>query len=103
VAHLPDLSRDGHWRSQTGILCLDLIDYGFLGRFERLAEDLATVLRSLGAPEEFREGLDAVVGASARFPAATAYDASLAQLVHDAYRADFVTFDYAPDSWRDVA
>ena len=103
VAQLPDLGRDGHWRSQTGSLCLDLIDYGFLGRFENFERDFASVLRGLGAPDEFHDGLNVVVGASARLPAASAYDAVLAQLVHEAYRADFETFGYARDSWRDLS
>ena len=68
VAQLPDLERDAHWRSQTGALCLDLVDYGFLGRVESLESDLAAVLRSLGAPDELYEGLDVVVGASASLP-----------------------------------
>ncbi len=76
-------------------LLLDLIDYSFLGRVESFEKDLATVLHSLGAPDEFHDGLDVVVGASARLPAARAYDAALAQLVHEAYRADFFeTFRY---------
>ena len=103
AAQSPDLSRDGHWRSQTGILCLDLIDYGFLGRVESLERDLATILRSLGAPAELHDGLGVVVGASARSAGEAAYDAALAQLVYEAYGADFETFDYARDSWRDVA
>ena len=64
MAELPDPDRDGHWRSQTGMLCLDLIDYGVLGRFETFAADFASVLRGLDAPDELRDGLDAVVGAS---------------------------------------
>jgi hypothetical protein len=103
VAQLPDLERDGHWRSQTGILCLDLVDYGFLGRFEALERDLAVVLRSLGAPDDLHAGLDGVVGASARLPAAAAYDAALARRVYEVYRADFETFGYGRDSWRDLA
>jgi Sulfotransferase family len=77
LAQLPDLERDGHWRSQTGALCLDLIDYGFIGRVESLEADLATVLRSRGAPDGSYDGLDVVVGASARSPTAAAYDAGL--------------------------
>ena len=101
LAQLPDLERDGHWRSQTGALCLDLIDYGFIGRVESLEADLATVLRSLGAPDGSYDGLDVVVGASARSPTEAAYDAGLARLVHQNYEADFETFGYARDSWRD--
>ncbi len=100
VAQLSDPGRDGHWRSQTGALCLDLVDYGFLGRVERFEEDLATVLRSLGAPDELHSGLDVVVGASEGSPAATAYDAALAELAYATYRTDFETFSYARDSWR---
>ncbi len=100
VAQQPDAQRDGHWRSQAGALCLDLVDYGFLGRVETLQTDLATVLRSLAAPDAFLDGLDVVVGASAGSPAAAAYDAALAHLVHETYEADFETFGYARDSWR---
>lgn len=103
AAQLPDLGRDGHWRSQTGILCLDLIDYGFMGRFESFERDLATILRGLGAPDELYDGLDEAVGASTGLTTATAYNDALAQLVYEAYEADFETFGYARDSWRDVA
>jgi len=103
VAELPDPDRDGHWRSQTGMLCLDLIDYGLLGRFETFAADFASVLRGLDAPDELRDGLDAVVGASVGLPAASAYDSALAQLVYGVYEADFVTLGYGRDSWRDAA
>jgi dermatan 4-sulfotransferase 1 len=102
VAQQPDAERDGHWRSQAGALCLDLIDYGFVGRVETLQADLATVLRSLAASEAFHDGLDVVVGASASLPTAAAYDAALAQLVHQTYAADFETFGYARESWRDA-
>jgi len=102
VAQQPDPDRDGHWRSQTGALCLDLIDYGFLGRVESFEKDLGTVLRSLGAPEALYDGLNVLVGASPRTAAATPYNASLAQVVYEAYRADFETLGYAPESWRDV-
>jgi hypothetical protein len=100
VAGLPDAGRDGHWRSQTGSLCLDLIDYGFLGRFENFERDFASVLRGLGAPAEFYEGLNVVVGASEALPGATAYDAALAEIAYETYAADFETFGYVRDSWR---
>jgi hypothetical protein len=103
VAELPDSGRDGHWRSQMGVLCPDLIDYRFLGRFESFEQDLAIVLRSLGAPDESYDGLDVVVGASARSNAEPAYNDALAQRVYEAYRADFETYGYARDSWRNVA
>ena len=103
VVRLADPDRDGHWRSQTGALCLDVIDYDFLGRVEKFESDMAAVLRKLGAPGELHGGLDVVAGASARLPAATAYNAALAQLVYEAYGGDFETFGYARDSWRDVA
>jgi hypothetical protein len=100
VAQQSDLDRDGHWRSQTGSLCLDLIDYGCLGRVESFASDLASILRGLGAPDEHYDGLDVVVGGSQAAPAAVAYDAALAERVHETYAADFATFGYARDSWR---
>jgi hypothetical protein len=102
VAQLPDLERDGHWRSQTGALCLDLVDYGFVGRFETLERDLAAILRSLGAPDDLYGELGVVVGASAGLPAAAAYDAALAQVAYELYRADFETFGFAQGSWRDL-
>lgn len=100
VIQQPDLERDGHWRSQTGALCLDLVDYGVIGRFERFEADFASILRSLDSPEELYRGLAEVVGASTTSSLASAYDAALAQLVHGAYAADFETFGYASDSWR---
>ena len=85
------------------MLCLDLIDYGVLGRFESFESDFATILRSLGAPAALLDELAVVVGASARSPAHAAYSPALAQHVYETYRADFETFGYAQGSWRDDA
>jgi hypothetical protein len=101
VAQTPDQARDGHWRSQSGCLCTDLIDYAFLGRVERFAEDFSKLLRSLDAPGWLHQDLAEVVGASEGQPASAAYDAGLAQRVYEAYRADFAAFDYPRDGWRD--
>jgi hypothetical protein len=95
----PDLQRDGHWRSQAGILCLNDIAYDFVGRLERFEADFAHALRQFSALESAAGALSEVVNASSPGGAADTYDAALAASVYRTYKADFDAFGYSPRSW----
>jgi hypothetical protein len=99
----PDLQRDGHWRSQTGTLCLNDIPYDFIGRQECFEADFARVLRQLSALESASGDLSEVVNASSPGGAADSYDAGLAASVYRTYKADFDALGYSPDSWTPSA
>lgn len=100
VARQEDRERDGHWRSQAGTLCLDAIEYDFIGRVESFEEGFTSVLRRFNAPERLVASVSEVVGATVRVPDAVAYDAEFAEHVYGIYRKDFETFGYHMDSWR---
>jgi dermatan 4-sulfotransferase 1 len=91
----PDLQRDGHWRSQAGILCLDDISYDFIGRQERFEADFAYALRQFSKLESTSVALSEVINASRPGAAAGAYDATLAALVYGTYKTDFDAFGYS--------
>lgn len=100
VRQQPDAQRDGHWRSQAGILCIDAIDYDFIGKQETFAADFTRVLDRFGAAEDVKTLVSEVVGASLAVHDAAAYDPECAALVYEMYREDFETFSYEKDGWR---
>lgn len=63
----------------------------FVGRYERLAEDFATIAARIGAEAE----APGQVNASPR-PARAPVDAELAEMVAETYAADYRNFGYAP-------
>ena len=97
-----DEDRDGHWRSQSGTLCLDFIDYDFLGRVERFEGDFSEVLRRFAGEESLISTLENVMNESLPIPPALAYDGQFAEQVYRMYRMDFETFGYHKDSWREA-
>jgi hypothetical protein len=96
----PSVIHDGHWERQVNVLLYDLVPYDLIGRFESFREDFVDVLRRLDAPNDVIDLASEVINPTAPVPLAAAYDAELANRVHDYYRADFETFDYDADSWR---
>jgi len=99
IAAQPDEQRDGHWKSQTGSLQLDVIRYDFVGRVETFATDFKTVLQRFAAPATLLTTLAERVNTTAQLPLAAAYNKALADLVYTIYQDDFETFGYARDSW----
>lgn len=91
------LTEDEHWLPQERILCPPLVRYDFVGRFERLAEDAATLLRRMGATVPFptREALE-FPGTHADRQVGTYYGESEAALVRRIYADDFTAFGYSP-------
>ena len=102
IEHQADEDRDGHWRSQTGTLCLDFIQYDFIGRVERFEGDFSEVLRRFAGGESLRSTLENVINESLPIPPALAYDGQVAEQVYRMYRKDFETFGYHKDSWREA-
>ena len=99
IATQPDEFRDGHWKSQTSTLHLDVIRYDFIGRVETFEEDFTQVLHRFQAPPALLATLRERVNTTVKLPLAVAYNKVLADLVYTLYRADFITFGYAQDSW----
>ena len=95
-----DDERDGHWRSQTGTLCLDSIRYDIVGRVERFETDFANVTRLFTGDDALESTLGEVVNPSLPVPLAVAYDVEFARKVYAMYREDFETFGYHQNSWR---
>jgi hypothetical protein len=92
------LTSNEHWIAQSCILDPERVSYDFVGRFERLQQDAATLLQMMGADIGFptREAVD--------FPATHAgsrlaeyYTPTIAARVHAAYADDFRNFGYAAE------
>ncbi len=99
VAAQPDDQRDGHWKSQTETLQLDVIRYDFVGHVETFQSDFTQVLQRFNAAPELIATLAERVNTTAQLPLAAAYNKRLADLVYGIYTNDFATFAYAHDSW----
>ncbi len=94
-----DDDRDGHWRSQTGILHLEAIQYDFVGRMESFTRDFTSILQRFSAPAELIASVPDIVNATQRLPLTMTYDQKLADYVYGTFRDDFEAFDYDRDSW----
>lgn len=87
---------DMHWRPQILLTLPDLIDYSFVGRFERFAADLSQVWDRLGidrgmtvARQEHRTETEERLQEY--------YTPEIQSIVYSAYARDFETFGYARD------
>lgn len=99
IAEQPDAQRDGHWKSQTETMQLDMICYDFVGRVETFQQDFTQVLQRFDAPPALVTALDERVNTTLKLPLAIAYNKALADLVYTIYQNDFETFAYDRDSW----
>ena len=91
--------RDGHWKSQTGSLHMEAIQYDFVGRMESFSHDFTKVLQQFSAPVELIATVPQIVNATKELPLAIAYDKKLADYVYGVFEDDFDGFDYDRDSW----
>jgi hypothetical protein len=91
----PDRVRNGHWEKQVHLAFPAAIDYGHVGRCERLPETADVVGRHLGyaGPVPLPH-----VNESALQPPAP-YSAELAARVHTLFAEDFSAFGYDPADW----
>jgi chondroitin 4-sulfotransferase 11 len=93
VAGIPDDDADPHFRSQHTFVCDDTgrLALDFIGRHERLADDLRSVERRLGLPALDLPRLQA---ARTTIPYAAFYTAETARIVADRYTRDAALFGY---------
>lgn len=101
VAGQPPSEMDRHWRPVYDALAFDRIHYHFVGRVERLGDDLTAVLERIGA----REHLELARGAPSNVTNAAQaierhYDGACIDRVRRIYRRDFEAFDYPTDPER---
>jgi hypothetical protein len=97
VSQQDDGARDIHWASQYYLLRPDLVDYTFIGRFERLSADLKHVCDTLSiSPLEPMEKKEHSVGDVPRM--CDYYTATEQRMVAEAYRHDFEAFEYDPNA-----
>jgi hypothetical protein len=95
----PSVARDGHWDRQVTVGRHDLIPYTVIGRFESFVDDLAEILRRIGAPAAAFRVASEITNQTAPLSSAEAYDSELARIVYEHYRDDFETFGYDRGSW----
>ena len=92
----PDEEANPHFRSQHLTVCdpQGQVMADFVGRFENLREDFATVSRRIGTPElELPHRLKSKSRESR--PYTDFYDGQLRDLVHDRYREDIEIFRFS--------
>jgi hypothetical protein len=87
---------DAHWLPQSRILSPDTVAYDFIGRFENLKTDAATLMDRMGCTVPFptQEALDFPGTNSARRLTAF-YTGDEAALVQQIYATDFNSLDYS--------
>lgn len=102
ISEQPDDQRDGHWKSQTGILHLETIRYDFIGRVENFQPDLTQMLQRFDAPSSLLASLAERVNTTTQIPLAAVYNKALANFVYTLYADDFATFGYDRASWMFV-
>lgn len=97
VSDQEDAARDIHWASQHYLLRPDLVNYDFVGRMERMAEDLRHVCGRLSItpfePLEIKMHRVGGVETTAGY-----YDDALRRLVARTYARDFDVFGYDPET-----
>jgi chondroitin 4-sulfotransferase 11 len=99
VCEIPDEEANGHFVSQHEVICGSDKDNpiiaDFVGRFENLAADFAVVAERIRGTHELRlpHRLRSISRGSR--PYTEFYDDRLRTLVHERYRQDIETFNYA--------
>lgn len=87
---------DMHWRPQILLTLPDLIDYSFVGRFERFDDDLGEVCTRLGVDRSEivvrQEHRTAAMDQLGRY-----YTPEIQTLVYATFEEDFVTYGYPRD------
>jgi hypothetical protein len=91
---------DGHWRLQRAYCFYEAMNFNFIGK----AEDIGEVANRLAAHLEIPNGVLEVPRVNASVgPSGSPLTGSLARRVQALYQADFDTFGYNPDSWRQAS
>ena len=90
---------DMHWAPQSGILLLPLERFDFIGRLERLEEDLSTLLPMAFGPEVRLEMRRAGPSSGANARRAEHFSPEAQAIVARLYAQDFAAFGYDPALW----
>lgn len=95
-------NQNDHWRRQCDDILLDRIDYDFIGKFERLEEDMRQVSVDifgdvLPEMELKKDRNHSPSRTNAQSKLMEYYTDDLKELVYDSYRDDFLKFSYSPD------
>ena len=96
IAGQTDYEMNVHWRPQTSQTLYEILDYSFVGRFERYQEDFAALFAHLGIPEAERPPSRHLnrTREGAQEGCAAYYTPGIQELVHRRYRKDFENFGY---------
>lgn len=84
---------DCHWKTQHKVLCVDHLDYNFIGRFETLNQDINLVSDKLGFSSDYAFGVSNETGSSALLD--QYFTPDLVKMVVDKYQRDFEIFGYS--------
>jgi hypothetical protein len=90
--HQPDI----HWLAQHKMNLHGVIPYDFIAKMENFKADIAYVFTKIGAKAEAYTMLDEKINATDQKekPWQEYYTEELAEMVYQAYREDFIQFDY---------
>lgn len=94
IFRYPDKTYDSHWAVQQNHLRIGLIDYDFIGRFERLQNDMEKVLRTLGVNPRFSVARHGYEQTRAESMLQRYYTPPIVKKVVQIYETDFERFDY---------
>ncbi|WP_084158866.1 sulfotransferase family protein [Solidesulfovibrio alcoholivorans] len=83
---------DPHWRVQTYQIFYNFINYDFIGRFEKLAEDLPHVLKKIFREVSF--GTLPHFGKGSTKQHTQYFTAEAVKCIQDIYMEDFINFNY---------
>lgn len=104
VTQQASVTQDSHWRDQSDELLIGTFDYDFIGKFEGLTDDMASISQMIWG--ELRPDMDLSGKKNSNSsPRATGagksvvdyYTDEMARLVRDRYAADFENFGYSLD------
>jgi hypothetical protein len=94
LARLDPYHMDNHWRPQAQQLFMPRVRYDFVGRFERLDNDLAKVLGRIAGEAPSAVDRDVSYKTDAAAGISEYYDERIADLVRSVYAEDFRSFGY---------
>ena len=88
---------DIHWKPQCDLLCVDNIKYDFVGKFENLSKDIASISRRLGLSDKYDLSVSKNKTGSS-LVLKQHFTPDLIKLVVNKYERDFSSFGYREDS-----
>jgi hypothetical protein len=92
-----DYEMNPHWRVQASQTLYELLEFSFVGRFERYEADFAAFFQSLGLPPEQTPSLRHLNPSGERDGFKGYFTDELRALVYQRYKQDFDYFGYSQD------